>query len=141
MRVCGVDIKSNEARLAIVGDDGETPMLVGCDTRKIALSDDKDAATLKSFLHSINAFAHENSIDAFSIKARAHKGKMAGGAVSFKIETLIQLVEGRPSVLVNPVALSKFAKKNIAGIPGGLFAYQEDAFRCAAYYLHKEGLI
>ncbi len=42
---------------------------------------------------------------------------MAGGAVSFKIETLIQLVEGCNTRFVSPIALSNFAKKELEGYP------------------------
>ncbi|HWU19318.1 MAG TPA: DUF3010 family protein [Devosia sp.] len=141
MKVCGVTIKSNVAQLAIVEDTEDGPILVNCGTKKIELADDKNAADIRSFLHSIKTFAHENGIDTFAIKARAHGGQMAGGAVSFKIETLIQLVEDCDCILVNAVALSKFADKNVAGLPAGLLKYQEDAYRCAAYHMHKGGLI
>lgn len=141
MKVCGVTIKSSTAQLAIVECSEDGPSLVQCETKKIQLADDKNAADIRSFLHAIKTFAHENGVDTFAIKARAHGGQMAGGAVSFKIETLIQLVEDCDCVLVNAVALSKFASKNVAGLPAGLLRYQEDAYRCAAYHLHKSGLI
>ena len=58
-----------------------------------------------------------DTVDKFAIKTRAKKGRMAGGAVSFKIETLIQLVEGWNTRFVSPVALSNFAKKELEGYP------------------------
>jgi len=140
LKVCGVEISGSEALLAIATvNDGEISF-VATGTKKIGLGDDKDAASVKACLQAIKSFAHENSIDAFAIKARAHKGKMAGGAVSFKVETLFQLTE-YPVSLINAVALSQFAKKNIAGIPSGVLKYQEDAFRCAAYQMQKSGAL
>lgn len=141
MKVCGVTIKSKTAELAIVESGEDGPILVQCGTKKIELADDRNAADIRSFLHAIKTFAHENGVDTFAVKARAHRGQKAGGAVSFKIETLIQLVEDTDCVLVNAVALSNFAKKNVAGLPDGLLRYQEDAYRSAAYHLHKSGLI
>ena len=58
-----------------------------------------------------------DTVDKFGIKNRAKKGRMAGGAVSFKIETLIQLVEGCNNRFVSPLALSSFAKKELEGCP------------------------
>ena len=65
---------------------------------------------------------------------------MGGGAISFKIETLFQLVDCE-AVFVNAVALASFAKGNLAGVPNGLLKYQEDAYRCAAFHLNKVGAI
>ena len=58
-----------------------------------------------------------DKVDKFAIKTRAEKGRMAGGAVSFKIGTLIQLVEGCNTTFVSPVALPNFAKKELEGYP------------------------
>ncbi|MEP4197273.1 MAG: DUF3010 family protein [Aliishimia sp.] len=56
-------------------------------------------------------------------ETRAKKGKMARGAVSFKIETLIQLVEDCDTRFVSPVALSNFAKKQLEAYPQKLLVY------------------
>jgi hypothetical protein len=62
---------------------------------------------------------------------------MAGGAVSFKIETLIQLVEGCDTRFVSPVALSNFAKKQLDAYPEKLLVYLKNAFLAGAYGLTK----
>ena len=118
MRVCGCEISAKEVRLAVVylNDEGSLEMLRLKATR-IELDDDTSEADLRSFLADIQAFSRKYEVDTFVIKTRAKKGRMAGGAVSFKIETLIQLVEGCHTRFVSPVALANFAKKEVKEYP------------------------
>nr|WP_255456299.1 DUF3010 family protein [Sedimentitalea sp. CY04] len=106
-------------------------------TTRIELKDDTSEEDLRSFLASLGEFARDNEVETFAIKTRAKKGKMAGGAVSFKIETLIQLVEGCDTKFVNPVALSNFAKKEVEEYPEKLLVYLKNAFLAGAYALTK----
>jgi hypothetical protein len=106
-------------------------------TTRIELTDDTSETDLRAFLTSMQEFAREHQIDTFVIKTRAKKGKMAGGAVSFKIETLIQLVEGSDTRFVSPVALSNFAKKQLEAYPEKLLVYLKNAFLAGAYALTK----
>ena len=138
MRVCGCEISAKEVRLAAVhlNDDGNIKML-RLKTTRIELEDDTSEVDLRSFLAALQEFSRENEIDTFVIKTRAKKGKMAGGAVSFKIETLIQLVEGCHTRFVSPLALSHFAKKEVEEYPEKLPVYLKNAFLSGAYALTK----
>ena len=51
------------------------------------------------------------------------------------------MVPGIPTYFANPVALSKFAKTNVAGLPIGLQVYLTDAYRCGAFQLKRLGAI
>lgn len=138
MRVCGCEISAHEVRLAVVQLDnaGKIEML-RLKTTRIELADDTSEADLRTFQAELQAFANEHQIDTFVIKTRTKKGKMAGGAVSFKIETLIQLVEGCDTRFVSPVALSNFAKKQLEAYPEKLLVYLKNAFLAGAYALTK----
>lgn len=138
MRVCGCEISAQEVRLAVVqlNDDSKIEML-RLKTTRIELSDDTSEADLRSFQAALHKFSREHEVDTFVIKTRAKKGKMAGGAVSFKIETLIQLVEGCDTRFVSPVALSNFAKKQLEAYPDKLLVYLKNAFLAGAYALTK----
>lgn len=138
MRICGCEISAQEVRLAVVqlNDENEVEML-RLKTTRIELADDTSEADLRSFQAELQAFSREHQIDTFVIKTRAKKGKMAGGAVSFKIETLIQLVEGCDTRFVSPVALSNFAKKQLEAYPEKLLVYLKNAFLAGAYALTK----
>ncbi len=138
MTVCGCEISAKEVRLAVVhqNDEGKMEML-RLKTTRIELEDDTSEADLRSFLAALHEFSCENEIDTFVIKTRAKKGRMAGGAVSFKIETLIQLVEGSSTRFVSPVALSHFAKKEVEEYPEKMPVYLRNAFLSGAYALTK----
>ncbi len=138
MRVCGCEISAQEVRLAVVDldDEGKVEMLRPKTTR-IELEDDTSEADLRSFMAKLDEFARENEVGTFAIKTRAKKGRMAGGAVSFKIETLIQLTEECHTRFVNPVALSNFAKKEVKEYPEKLPVYLKNAFLSGAYTLAK----
>lgn len=140
MRVCGCEISGQEVRLAVVylDDEGDMEMLRLKATR-IELEDDTSEADLRSFLADLQEFSREHEIDTFVIKTRAKKGRMAGGAVSFKIETLIQLVEGCGTKFVSPVALAHYAKKDLDEYPDKLPVYLKNAFLSGAYALTKLG--
>ena len=142
MRVCGCEISAQEVRLAVVylNEEGDMEMLRLKATR-IELEDDTSEADLRSFLADLQRFSRENEIDTFVVKTRAKKGRMAGGAVSFKIETLIQLVEGCETKFVSPVALSHFAKKRVEEYPEKLPVYLKNAFLSGAYALTKQGFL
>lgn len=101
----------------------------------------KSGDSLRAFLAAITAFAHENGVEAFCIKQRASGGHLGAGAASFKVEALVQMVPGIPTYYANAVALSRFAKTNVAGLPNGLQNYLADAFRCGAFQLKRLGAI
>ena len=138
MRICGCEISAQEVRLAVVQlNDEQNVELFRIKKTRIELKDDMSEENLRSFLAALQEFSQENTIDTFVIKTRAKKGRMAGGAVSFKIETLIQLVEGCNTRFVSPIALSNFAKKELVGYPGKLPVYLKNAFLSGAYALAK----
>jgi hypothetical protein len=138
MRVCGCEISGQEVRLAIVQlNDEQNLELLRIKTTRIELKDDTSEENLRSFLAALQEFSQENTIGTFVIKTRAKKGRMAGGAVSFKIETLIQLVEGCNTRFVSPIALSNFAKKELEEYPEKLPVYLKNAFLSGAYALAK----
>ena len=138
MRVCGCEISSKEVRLAVVflNDEGNVEML-RLKTTRIELADDTSQADIRSFLADLQGFAQDHDINTFVVKTRAKKGRMAGGAVSFKIETLIQLVEGCHTGFVSPVALAHFSKKNLDVYPKKLPVYLKNAFLSGAYTMMK----
>ena len=138
MRVCGCEISAQEVRLAVVQlNDEQNLELLRIKTTRIELKDDTSAADLRSFLAALHEFSQDNKVGTFMIKTRAKKGRMAGGAVSFKIETLIQLVEGCNTRFVSPIALSNFAKNELEGYPEKLPVYLKNALLSGAYALAK----
>lgn len=142
MRICGVQISGSTANLAVVSsDDAGGVVYHPCQTKKITLEDEKSSESLRVFLKAITAFAHENQVECFCIKQRASGGQRGAGGPSFKVEAMTQLVPDIPTYFANPVALSKFAKTNAAGLPNDLQNYLTEAYRSGAFQLNKLGAI
>ncbi len=57
-------------------------------------------------------FMKENNINEINIKKRAKKGNFAGGAITFKMESLIQLNADCEVSFVTSQALSKYTKSS-----------------------------
>jgi hypothetical protein len=134
--VCGVEIRAKEALLALIRSGADGAEHIPCATKRLSLQDDRDTKSLLTLKSSIEAFALQNNVSVFVIKSRQARGPRAGGGVTFKIETLFQLA-GTDVIFINPVALSKFAKSNLGGVPASVLAYQTDAYRVGACHLSK----
>ncbi|MFZ2996208.1 DUF3010 family protein [Sphingobium sp.] len=136
--MCGVDIKGKEAILSIVCSDSDDNIEhLKCTTKRLALNDHEDAASLDALMKAIKAFANENKIEGFIIKSRQATGQLAAGGITFKIEALFQL-SGTEVTFVSPPTLAAFVKKsNIATPPQSVKQYQADAYRAAVWKLAK----
>ncbi len=93
MRVCGIEIRGNEAILTVAETKAQSITHLPIETKKIAFADDDDSNHVKSFFSLIKDFVHNNHIDRIAIKKRGRKGGFAGGPTSFKIEGIIQLLD------------------------------------------------
>lgn len=126
MRICGIEIKSNYAILSIV----EKGNYLDVKIKKLILEDDEVQANVVEFKKSFEAFIQENQIEKIIVKKRSKKGNFAGGAITFKIETIIQLNSICEVVFVSPQALSKYEKKMEVTYPKQLNKYQEQSYLC-----------
>lgn len=59
------------------------------------------------------------------------RGKFAGGAVTFKLDGLIQVSTGAPVELIAANSISHALKDEKDDYPSELYGYQEQAFRTA----------
>lgn len=133
-RVCGIELKSSEAILVVVENATETNELIDTKPNKIKIGDDEDSSEVRSFFDDIVEFTRANNIDIIVLKKRARKGKMAGGSVSFKLESLIQLNGIVDCVFVSGQGIAAAHKKQPFEIPENLNKYQEAAFMAACLY-------
>lgn len=132
MIVCGIELRSSEAVLALVNlaADGSAQHRE-TETKRIAIGSDQSCVEVRAFADTIKIFFEEKQIDKIAIKSRAHKGKFAGGAVSFKLEAIIQMISNVDIDFVSPQALAKFKVE----LPVTLNNYQHTAFSVAAFSL------
>ncbi|MEG3012655.1 MAG: DUF3010 family protein, partial [Pseudomonas sp.] len=94
MKTCGIEIKGSEAIIAVASLDNQALSHVALATKKIALEDDDEAANVKAFARQVAAFVRDNGITRIAIKKRSKKGEFAGGPTTFKIEGVLQLLDG-----------------------------------------------
>lgn len=138
MNICGIEIKGSEAIIAVAALDGSTLSHVPLATKKIALGDDDDAANVKMFAAQVASFVRENSVDRIAIKKRSKKGEFAGGPTTFKIEGILQLLDGCEVTLLSPQTINAQAKKHSFELPGTLNKYQHEAYKAACSALVKK---
>ncbi|MCE2571051.1 DUF3010 family protein [Motilimonas eburnea] len=134
MRVCGVEIQGSEAVIALLALDKGLFELPECRTRKFILRDDRDQAQLAKFQFDVAKLVEDYKIEKLVIKSRPHKGKFAGGAVGFKIEAAIQLIDGVTVEFINGNEIKEQLKRNPVAIDftaTGLKKFQEHAFNSA----------
>ena len=117
-----------------------TPNLehVAVATKKIALDDDEDAASVKAFAANLAAFVKAQGISRIVIKKRSKKGEFAGGLTTFKIEGILQLLDDCDVQLLSPQTLNAQFKKHAFELPATLNKYQHEAFKAACAALLKK---
>lgn len=127
MNICGIELKSNNAILVLLENKKFTDLKI----KKIILEDDENQEDIRKFCNEFLLFLEQNEIEKIVIKKRAKKGNFAGGAVTFKMEGLIQLNPICDVELISSQAISSFEKKNEIEFPSSLKKYQEQAYLAA----------
>ncbi|MBH3423210.1 DUF3010 family protein [Pseudomonas gessardii] len=135
MTLCGIEIKGSEAIIAVAAPDLTHIALA---TKKIALEDDDEAANVKAFASQVAAFVRANGITRIAIKKRSKKGEFAGGPTTFKIEGVLQLLDGVEVTLLSPQTINAQNKKHDFALPATLNKYQHEAFKTACSALVKK---
>ena len=135
MTLCGIEIKGSEAIIAVAAPDLTHVTMA---TKKIALEDDDEAANVKAFASQVAAFVRDNGITRIAIKKRSKKGEFAGGPTTFKIEGVLQLLDGVEVTLLSPQTINAQYKKHNFELPATLNKYQHEAFKAACSALVKK---
>lgn len=133
MKVCGIELKSNEARIVILEGHIESYDIVQLDINKFKLENSKDQQSVKDFQKELLQFLDWQDCDHLGIKERITKGRFAGGALSFKMEALIQTSDHSVQLVHNMTM--KSALKDLDYDPTIVKKYQEEALRVAIYLL------
>lgn len=133
MRICGIELKANNTVFSLVDTTNNHTHYMDISEKKLALKDDEDITELQNYMAYIKNLIKKYDIDTIAIKKRAKKGNFAGGAVTFKLEGLLQLNGLCNVTLISPQALSKFEKRENIQYPESLNKYQEQAYLTALY--------
>ncbi len=124
MNICGIELKANNVILVVLKDNEYIDIKI----KKLILEDDEKQEDIRKFCNEFLDFLQKNEIKKVFIKKRAKKGAFSGGAVTFKLEGLIQLNPFCSVDLISSQSISTFEKKNQIEFPKELKKYQEQAY-------------
>ncbi|OAJ95253.1 DUF3010 family protein [Vibrio bivalvicida] len=134
MKICGVELKGNDAVICLLSHENGVVHLPDCRVAKLSIGNANDTQEVRKFQFSFAKLIEDYKIEKVVIRQRQTKGKFAGGAVGFKLEAAIQLIEDLKAEVVAPTAIKESLKRNPLGIQfkdTGLKQYQEQAFTTA----------
>ncbi len=143
MRVCGVEFKNNEAIVCLLSLSDGLFDIPDCRTSRITLVDSNDRQDLKDFQFSFNKLMDDYKVQKVIINQPPMKGKFAGGALAFKMETALQLIDELDVMVMTASEIKGILKQNPMAIPfksTGLKQFQEIAFN-TAFAFHNRHLV
>jgi rRNA maturation protein Rpf1 len=135
-KVCGIELKASEAIISVINDTPAGITFIDLEPRKIRVGDHESSDSIRSFYSSFGNFVRDNHIDLVVIKQRALKGEFAGGAVSFKLEALIQLNEICVVELLSGQTIAANNKRDPISFPP-MNKYQQQAYMTAVCHVRK----
>jgi hypothetical protein len=134
MKVCGVEIKSNEVIVSLLTLEDGLFQIPDCRVRRLTLSDINSTQHLRDFQFAFTKLMSDYKVEKVAIKQRPMKGKFAGGAVGFKLEAAIELISELNVELVSATKSKQVLKDNpmpVEFAATGLKAFQETSFTTA----------
>jgi hypothetical protein len=140
MRCCGGDIQGSELVLVMVQETDDGGFEVDrSQCAKIRLSDPASQPAVRAFFAALSAFVKSNKIKKIALKGRLGKGQFSAGATSFKIETMMQLLEDCEIDIIYPATIAA-QKRKVATLPvPSIHQYQQDAFWVSYTALNRKG--
>ena len=143
MRVCGVEFKNNEAIVCLLSLSDGLFDIPDCRTSRVTIADGNDRQNLKDFQFSFNKLMTDYKVEKVIINQAPMKGKFAGGALGFKMEAALQLIDELDVVIMTAPEIKKIMKQNpmtISFKDTGLKQFQETAFN-TAFAFHNRHLV
>ena len=110
MKVCGVELKANDAIISLMSLENGLYSLLDCRVKKLSINDASDGEQLKKFQFDFGKLMTDYQIEHAVIRERMTKGKFAGGAAGFKLEAAIQLADGISVSLLSHSKAKEFIK-------------------------------
>jgi hypothetical protein len=141
MKVCGVEISSNDVNVCLLSLTDEIFELPDFRARRLTLTAINSTRELRYFQQSFAKLMQDYQVDRVVIRQRPMKGKFAGGAVGFKLEGAIELISDLNVVILSTTDIKESLKRNpiqITYADTDLKVYQEVAFNTAYAYLMKD---
>jgi|TARA_B110000971_G_scaffold58909_1_gene60105 hypothetical protein len=140
MKVCGVELKGNDAVICLMIFEKGLYTLLECRVKKISISDATNQQQLQKFQFDFTKLMADYQVDHVVIKERMTRGKFAGGSVSFKLEASIQLIENLNVTLLSSAKIKETLKNSHTSMnfnDTGLKQFQEQAFMTGFSYIEN----
>ena len=140
MKVCGVELKGNDAVICLMLFEKGLYTLLECRVKKISISDAMDKQQLQKFQFDFAKLMADYQVDHVVIKERMTRGKFAGGSVSFKLEASIQLIDNLNVTLISTAKIKETLKNSDTSMnfnDTGLKQFQEQAFMTGFSYIEN----
>ncbi len=131
MRVCGVELKGNEAIVCLLASSKGLYDLPDCRVRRLTLSKIDSREALQEFQFAFAKLMEDYQVQKVAIRERQTKGKFSGGAVGFKLEAAIQLIQSLDVELLSPSHIKgsvSYTPIPVRFADTGLKPFQEVAF-------------
>lgn len=142
MRICGVELKGTEAVICLLSYQDGLFAIPECRVRKVDFNKQNKTTDIRYFQSTFAKLAEDYKINKVVIKERPLKGKFAGGALGFKMEAAIQLIESLDVELMSSTLLKASLKRNPVTVSfgeTGLKIFQQSAFE-VAYAAHMNNV-
>lgn len=139
MRVCGIELKGNEAIVCLLSYSNGLFDIPDCRVRSLPIKKSSTSEDVKAFQKAFKQLMIDYKVEHVVIKERPTQGKFAGSALSFKMEAAIQLLNDITVDLMAQVDIKTSLKANPLRVEfseTGLKAFQEEAFVTAFAYLN-----
>ena len=141
MRTCGVEITGSDVLLCILTKDNDVFDIRDVRQTRFTLGNGNDTEVMRKFQFDFKKLMEDYQIDSVAIKERQAKGKFAGSAKGFKMETAIQLIERLDVQVLSATEIKEQLKRNPVPIDfedTGLKKFQETAFISAYVYIMRK---
>ena len=141
MRTCGVEITGSDVFLCILSKDNDVFDIRDVRQTRFTLGNGNDTEVMRKFQFDFAKLMQDYQIDSVAIRERQPKGKFAGSAKGFRMETAIQLIENLDVQVLSPTLIKEQLKRNPVPIDfeeTGLKKYQETAFINAYVYIMRK---
>ena len=141
MRTCGVEITGSDVLLCILTKDNDVFDIRDVRQTRFTLVNGNATEVMRKFQFDFKKLMEDYQIDSVAIKERQAKGKFAGSAKGFKMETAIQLIERLDVQVLSATEIKEQLKRNPVPIDfedTGLKKFQENAFISAYVYIMRK---
>lgn len=136
MKTCGIEIDNDKAILVSLEKYEDGTIEICEHSTKIVLNDHENSNSIKDFSDLVHSQLDTIGANRVAIIKRQTKGPYAAGALSFKIESVIQCYKGLDVELVASATIKAYLKRNALEI-NPKYKYMENALK-AAFYLMKK---